>query len=265
VGKYSRDSIRPIIVSFVYFKDVEYILEKAYKLQGTTYGINRDYPKEILNARSRLWSQFKDAKKNKSNKVSIAYPAKLIINRQVIRDEFPDWNDVLHPTKTTRTSSGNTTSDKASSASKTGVDSVNNTGGNTQGSGGVFRSRNIYEVLSDQSGESSASDTETESQSDMVIEESQSGEETDNMDAYSQVMNVLENQTAQNNVSVVIDEPVDLCTQNSSHAPPIVVHRGTPNTRDNTRDNETETGITGKPGSHAPPNLNTDPPSWDYE
>ena len=44
---------RPIITSFVHYKDVEKILKSAYKLQVTNYGINRDYPKEIIEAISR--------------------------------------------------------------------------------------------------------------------------------------------------------------------------------------------------------------------
>jgi len=251
VGQYKSDKIRPIIVNFVYYKDVEYILEKAYKLQGTTYGINRDYPREITNARSRMWTQYKDAKKIRSNKVSIAYPAKLIINKQVVRDEFPDWNDVINKS---RAGDDIPSSDRGDRRRSDNNRDNNKQGNEKQGNSEAFRSNNIYEVLSNQSDESSASDTETETESEMVIEVSQSEEETETIDTYSQVMNTLQKQTVTNNESEVINEPVDLCTQYPSQTPPIVVHYRTPQNRDY------ETDLQGNPDSNAPLNVNNEPP-----
>ena len=94
IGRRSRS--RPIIVCFGDFRDVQNIMAKAHTLRGTDYGINRDYPDEIVQARSRLWSDYKQAKPNYSKgKVYIAFPAKLVINGEVTRDEFPDWKDIL--------------------------------------------------------------------------------------------------------------------------------------------------------------------------
>ena len=87
---------RPIIVNFRDYQDVELILENAKKLKDTPFGINRDYPKEIINARSKLWPMFKKARDDNGNgNVYIGYPAKLIVNGKVISDQFPNWRNVL--------------------------------------------------------------------------------------------------------------------------------------------------------------------------
>lgn len=71
----SRGKIRPIICRFLERKDVEYILSKAYHLKGTTCGINRDYPKKIVKARSKLWPEYKinRGKCKKTRAVLIGY------------------------------------------------------------------------------------------------------------------------------------------------------------------------------------------------
>ena len=87
---------RPIIVNFRDYQDVELILQNAKKLKDTPFGINRDYPKEIINARSKLWPMFKKARDdNRNGNVYIGYPAKLIVNGKVISDQFPNWRNVL--------------------------------------------------------------------------------------------------------------------------------------------------------------------------
>lgn len=64
-------------------------------LRGTRYDVNRDYPKEITQARSKPWPLSKEHRaKNKKSTVFLGYPAKLIVKKQVIQDEFPDWNDI---------------------------------------------------------------------------------------------------------------------------------------------------------------------------
>lgn len=78
------------------------ILAKAYRLkQKPQYGINRDYPNEIVQARGKILAEFKKAKgENAGRSVFIAYPAKLVVNKRVVRDEFPDWNSVLRMSQT---------------------------------------------------------------------------------------------------------------------------------------------------------------------
>ena len=91
-----RKDPRPIIVCFRDYKNVETIMSYAFKLCGTKYGINRDYPNEIVSARSRLWADYKSAKSRfPEDRVFIGFPAKLIVKGRVVRDEFPDRKAVL--------------------------------------------------------------------------------------------------------------------------------------------------------------------------
>ena len=95
LGRYnSEKGPRPIIVAFSFYKDTEDILSLAHMLKGTPYGISRDYPQEITHARQKLWPQYKAARENPLNRVTIGYPAKLIVNGVVVCDLFPEWNSV---------------------------------------------------------------------------------------------------------------------------------------------------------------------------
>ena len=68
----------------------------SYKLQGTDYGVSRDYQKEIVAARSELWPRYKiERSKFPRSKVTIGFPTKLVINGRVVQDKFPDWFLVL--------------------------------------------------------------------------------------------------------------------------------------------------------------------------
>ncbi|KAH3708430.1 hypothetical protein DPMN_067880 [Dreissena polymorpha] len=88
----SRDQARPLIVCFRDYEDVENILSSAHKLKGKPeLGINRDYPNEIVEARSRIWPKFKEMKAaNPPRTVHVGYPAKLIVQKKVVLDEFLD-------------------------------------------------------------------------------------------------------------------------------------------------------------------------------
>lgn len=50
------DPKRPMVVRFRDYVDTETILSKAYKLKGTNFGVDRQYPKEISVARAKLYS-----------------------------------------------------------------------------------------------------------------------------------------------------------------------------------------------------------------
>lgn len=91
---------RPIIACFRDYQDLETIIANAYKLKDTDISVHRDYPKEIVNARSELWPMYKSEKQNNPRaKVSIGFPAKLIVNGSVIANKFPDWYDILRGTR----------------------------------------------------------------------------------------------------------------------------------------------------------------------
>jgi hypothetical protein len=83
---------RPIIANFRDYGDVELILSKAKRLKSFPgFSIDCDYPKEIQAARARLWPLFK-TERSKSSNVKILYPAKIISDGYIIKDEFPNWN-----------------------------------------------------------------------------------------------------------------------------------------------------------------------------
>ena len=71
-------------------------MSNTRKLAGTLLSVNRDYPTEIIEARRALYPMYKDWRdQNRYNKVSIQYPAKLIVNGQIKHDMFPDWSEVM--------------------------------------------------------------------------------------------------------------------------------------------------------------------------
>jgi hypothetical protein len=83
---------RPIIVCFRDFCDTENIMGRARMLKDTPYSVDVDLPREIQQARSRLWPRFKKCKQeNPRSKVTIVYPAKLIMDHRLIHDEMPEW------------------------------------------------------------------------------------------------------------------------------------------------------------------------------
>lgn len=90
---------RPIIVAFIDYRDTETIMSKAFRLAGTQYGVDRDHPKEIAEARKSLWNFKKEQRYSARDKVSIQYPAKLVVNGTEVRNEFPDWHTVLNESR----------------------------------------------------------------------------------------------------------------------------------------------------------------------
>ena len=46
-------------------------------------------------ARQRLMPRYRDERMSRNNKVTIEYPAKLVVNGRIVADEFPDWFQVL--------------------------------------------------------------------------------------------------------------------------------------------------------------------------
>ena len=86
---------RPTIVCFRDYGDVDLIMQHTYLLKGKPYSISRDYPQEIADAQRQLYSEYKEAKQIRSNRVELRYPAKLIISGRVVTDLFPDWFDIM--------------------------------------------------------------------------------------------------------------------------------------------------------------------------
>ena len=86
---------RPIIVAFNDTRSVDRVLDSAYVLRGSSFSVTRDFPLEIVKARRTLMPQYIKEKQNRQDRVSIEYPARLVVNGQTVCDAFPDWYSVL--------------------------------------------------------------------------------------------------------------------------------------------------------------------------
>lgn len=92
-----RNPKRPIIVNFRDFCDTDLIMNRAHMLRNTPFSVGYDLPKEINEARKKLWAELKSIKSTKPRvKFQILYPAKLIVEGKLVRDEFPDLGDALY-------------------------------------------------------------------------------------------------------------------------------------------------------------------------
>lgn len=88
-----RYQSRPIIVNFRDYGDTELIMGKVRMLKGTPFSVDFDFPREIQEARGRLWSRLKQLRhENPRSKVQIVYPAKLLQDGRLVHDELPEWN-----------------------------------------------------------------------------------------------------------------------------------------------------------------------------
>ena len=93
---------RPIIANFRDYCDTDIIMSRAYMLKNTPFSIGYDLPKEIKDARKRLWDEVKRIRQTSPRvKFQIVYPAKLLIEGRVVRDEFPDWGKVMKGSRLT--------------------------------------------------------------------------------------------------------------------------------------------------------------------
>lgn len=82
---------RPVIACLRDYPDVDLIISRSGRLKGTRLGVSRDYPEEIRRARARLQADRRQARQDGKHAI-IAYPAKLVVDGTVVRNEFPDWN-----------------------------------------------------------------------------------------------------------------------------------------------------------------------------
>ena len=71
-------------------------MDNAKLLRGTSFGISRDYPREISDARKQLWPEFKAARdKYGAQNVKLVFPAALMIRGETVNNFFPDWHSTL--------------------------------------------------------------------------------------------------------------------------------------------------------------------------
>ena len=82
-GKRDDGKPRPIVAKFLRYQDKEYIRRSAYLLKGSKIGIADQFPKEIAEARKKLYPIMKKAK-NEGNTVKLIKD-KLFVNGQLYR------------------------------------------------------------------------------------------------------------------------------------------------------------------------------------
>ncbi|WAR11517.1 hypothetical protein MAR_025697 [Mya arenaria] len=84
---------RPIIVNLRDYGVIELVMANVRSLKGSPFSIDMDFPREIQEARGRLWPRMKELKRDfPRSRVQIVYPAKLIHEGRVVGDELPEWN-----------------------------------------------------------------------------------------------------------------------------------------------------------------------------
>ncbi|XP_062572580.1 putative leucine-rich repeat-containing protein DDB_G0290503 [Saccostrea cucullata] len=62
-GQKNNKRNRPIVAKFIYQRDLDYVLQCAYKLKGKTFQINRQFPDEIEQARKSLYPIMKELRR----------------------------------------------------------------------------------------------------------------------------------------------------------------------------------------------------------
>lgn len=92
--------IRPIVVKFRDYRDIERIMSNVRLLKGTSFSVDHDYPPEIQEARSRLWPRYKELRAAMPrSKTQIVYPAKLIQDGRIVADVLPEWSNHIRASR----------------------------------------------------------------------------------------------------------------------------------------------------------------------
>lgn len=68
---YNPRGRRPIVARFLYHNDLQYVLDNAYRLRNSPYGIRQQFPKEIEDARKPLYPIQKEAKRQGKTTVMV--------------------------------------------------------------------------------------------------------------------------------------------------------------------------------------------------
>jgi hypothetical protein len=77
---------RPTIARFLYYNDLAYVLECAWRLRGKPYGIIQQFPAEIENRRRSLYPVMKEAK-NRGKRVKLVRDRFFINNEEYVPEE----------------------------------------------------------------------------------------------------------------------------------------------------------------------------------
>ncbi|KAH3690909.1 hypothetical protein DPMN_191206 [Dreissena polymorpha] len=71
-------------------------MSNVRRLKSTPFSVDHDFPREIQEARGRLWPKFKELKnRDPRSRVQLIYPAKLIQDGNLIQDELPECSQFI--------------------------------------------------------------------------------------------------------------------------------------------------------------------------
>lgn len=73
VHRFGRNSWgrRPIVARFLYYRDLQYVLDNAFRLKGKQFGISPQFPLEIEERRRKLYPVLKEAKRNRRKVIMV--------------------------------------------------------------------------------------------------------------------------------------------------------------------------------------------------
>ena len=89
---------RPIVARFLYHSDLQYVLNNAYQLCNTPYGIRQQFPKEIEDNRRKLYPIQKEAKRQEKHVVLVRDRLYIDNERYVAPHEYDQMDDI-EPTR----------------------------------------------------------------------------------------------------------------------------------------------------------------------
>lgn len=70
-GRRGKNNSRPIVARFLYYSDLQLVLQNAHLLKGTPFGISEQFPAEIAYRRRQLYPKYKEAKQQRRNAVLV--------------------------------------------------------------------------------------------------------------------------------------------------------------------------------------------------
>jgi hypothetical protein len=86
-GQFKPGRQRPIVARFLHHRDLITVNENSYKLAGSPFGINEQFPAVIEDRRRQLYPIMKRLKRNRSNKVKLVRD-RLYVNGELYDERF---------------------------------------------------------------------------------------------------------------------------------------------------------------------------------
>ena len=80
---------------FTIIKTLKRFSPLQVRWEGHKYSVSRDFPKEIVSARCKLMPMYKNERLKQNKKVSIEYPARMVVKGKTVYDQFPDWYPIM--------------------------------------------------------------------------------------------------------------------------------------------------------------------------